>query len=355
MLVLAAVANTEPRLVAQVVLNEILAANQTTTSNDGSFPDDPNAGFVPYEQVEAFNYSTQSSWPTVPSGLSALSRVSSGLAMNPRCARFLSAFVAMIAWIPTGAAEPWETVGQGGQIIAGHEAAPASPAAGSKFITLRDCLFTALLGNRDLQVERLNPEIARASLSLTYGAYDPLFLAEARKEHSSDSGGFDPSDFSRDAIYDAESDIVRAGLTGLLPGGLTYTLDAGYANSYGTRNFLNFDSHKVSAGFLLRQPLLRNLWIDEPRFAIRVARHDLSISELVLSFMTMDVIHRVQITYVELAQARRQFEVQTQLVETRRRLLMASNVSSSRASPHSPIGNSHRPASPAQKPPSPMR
>jgi outer membrane protein TolC len=241
--------------------------------------------------------------------------------MNPRCAWFLSTFVTMIAWAPPGVAESYGTVGQDGQIIEGHEPAPVGPATGSKFITLRDCLFTALLGNRDLQVERLNPEIARASLALTYGAYDPLFLAEVRKEHSSDSGGFDPSDFSRDAIYDAESDIVRAGLTGVLPGGLTYTLDAGYANSYGTRNFLNFDSHKVSAGFLLRQPLLRNLWIDEPRFAIRVARRDLSISELVLSFMTMDVIHRVQLAYVELAQARRQFEVQTQLVATRRRLL----------------------------------
>jgi hypothetical protein len=33
-------------------------------------PDDPNAGFVPYEQVEAFSYSTQLPWPSVPAGFS---------------------------------------------------------------------------------------------------------------------------------------------------------------------------------------------------------------------------------------------------------------------------------------------
>jgi outer membrane protein TolC len=193
--------------------------------------------------------------------------------------------------------------------------------AASRFVTLRECLVTALLANRDLQVERLNPEVAQASLSLARGAYDPLFLTEVRKENSSDSGGFDPSDFSRDAIYDAESDIVSAGLVGLLPSGLTYTLDAGYANSYGTRNLLNFDSYKVSAGFLLRQPLLKNFWIDETRFTIRVSRRDLAISELGLRFLTMDVINRVQLAYFELAQTYRQLEVQENLIETRRQLL----------------------------------
>ncbi|MCL4179236.1 MAG: TolC family protein [Verrucomicrobia bacterium] len=193
--------------------------------------------------------------------------------------------------------------------------------AASRFVTLRECLVTALLANRDLQVERLNPEIAQANLSLAAGAYDPLFVTELRKENSSDSGGFDPSDFSRDAIYDAESDVIRAGLVGLLPSGLTYTLDAGYANSYGTRNFLNFDSYKVSAGFLLRQPLLKNLWIDDARFSIRVSRRDLAISELGLRFITMDVINRVQLAYFELAQTHRQLAVQESLVETRRQLL----------------------------------
>ncbi|MCL4179237.1 MAG: lamin tail domain-containing protein [Verrucomicrobia bacterium] len=33
-------------------------------------PDDPNAGFVPYEEVEAFSYSTQPPWPALPSGFS---------------------------------------------------------------------------------------------------------------------------------------------------------------------------------------------------------------------------------------------------------------------------------------------
>ena len=88
-----------------------------------------------------------------------------------------------------------------------------------KLVTLEECIQTALLQNRDLQIERLNPEIARATLSGSYGYYDPLLAMDARTENASDSGGFDPADFSRDAIYDAESEVAKAGLTGFLPTG----------------------------------------------------------------------------------------------------------------------------------------
>jgi hypothetical protein len=120
--------------------------------------------------------------------------------------------------------------------------------------------------------------IARAAISLAKGVYDPLLFVESRVEHAADNGGFDPADFSRDAIYDADSVVAKAGLSGLIPGGLTYTLSADFANSEGTRNFLNFESHKVTAGVLLRQPLLRNFWTDASRLAIRVSRHNHTLS-----------------------------------------------------------------------------
>jgi hypothetical protein len=134
-------------------------------------------------------------------------------------------------------------------------------------------------------------------LSASQGYYDPLFTAEARAESATDSGGFDPADFSRDAIYSADSDVARAGLIGFLPSGLSYALSGNYAHSYGLRNGLNFDSYALFTGISVRQPLLKNFWIDQARLAIRVNKKNLKITELGVVYMAMDVVNRVQQAY----------------------------------------------------------
>lgn len=193
-----------------------------------------------------------------------------------------------------------------------------------KVVSLDECIRTALLQNRALQIERLNPEIARATLSSSYGYYDPIFTLDARNENATDSGGFDPADFSRDAIYEAESDIARAGVIGFLPTGLSYTLAGDYANSFGTRNNLNFDSYKVFAGITVRQPLLRNAWIDQGRYTIKVNKQNLRITELGVYYVALDVINRVQQAYYEFAQTHEHLGVQENLLRSRQQLLSAT-------------------------------
>jgi len=46
----------------------------------------------------------------------------------------------------------------------------------SRTLGLSECIQIALQQNRDLQIERLNPLIALASLSASRGYYDPLQL-----------------------------------------------------------------------------------------------------------------------------------------------------------------------------------
>src|SRR5687767_15139635 len=128
-------------------------------------------------------------------------------------------------------------------------------------ISLREALDNALLQNRQLQIERINQSVAAFTLREAYGAYDPLLTTRAHVEEATDPGGFDPANPSADAIYSADSEVVTFGLTGLIPSGMTYSLGANYAHSYGTRNFLNFDSYKISTGIYAEQPLLRNMWI----------------------------------------------------------------------------------------------
>lgn len=209
-------------------------------------------------------------------------------------------------------------------LVAGTPAAQGSTNAAPAVVTLQECIHTALLQNRDLQVERLNPEIARATLSASYAYYDPLFTADARVEDSADSGGFDPADFSRDAIYNAESQIARLGVTGFLPSGMSYSLAGDYANSFGTRNGLEFDSYKLFAGITVRQPLLRNFWIDQGRFTIRFNKKNVRVSELGVRYMILDVINRVQQAYYEFAFTFETLRVQEELLAAREQLLSAT-------------------------------
>ena len=53
-------------------------------------------------------------------------------------------------------------------------------------LALRDAIQTALLHNRALQIERINPEVARSTLSAAYGFYDPLVTAQVREENVGD-------------------------------------------------------------------------------------------------------------------------------------------------------------------------
>ena len=211
------------------------------------------------------------------------------------------------------------------RIHAGAEAGqPDVPTdRGARPVRLEECIHTALLQNRALQIERLNPAIARAWLSSSYSYYDPVLLVEARSEEATDTGGFDPSDFSRDAVYSADAETVRGGLTGFLPTGLSYAFTGGYAHSDGFRNGLNFDSYSLMAGVTVRQPLLRNFWIDQGRMTIQVNKKNLRIAELGVSYLTMDVINRVQQAYYELAATAGEAQVQRDLLESRQKLLSA--------------------------------
>lgn len=201
-----------------------------------------------------------------------------------------------------------------------------SAAAGSAYgqntslggpISLREAFDNALLQNRTLQIEQINQEIASLTLSASYGFYDPVFTGRVQREEASDTGGFDPLNFSADAIYTADSEEASLGLLGFLPSGLSYDLSSRYVHSWGTRNFLNFDSYKITTGALLQQPLLKNFWIDQPRWQIKVDKQNLKVSELGVHFIAMTVINQTQQAYYDLAFAWENLRIQKSLEATK--------------------------------------
>ena len=182
-----------------------------------------------------------------------------------------------------------------------------------KNLTLEDCIQTALQHNFDVQIKRYSPEIARYNLGVSYAAYDPTFLFSGEHDYSLSPGGVDPQGRSFSGT-ESETDSFNTGLRGLLPWGLTYDLAGSVADRSGTQpgsrsdpnspiivtnSFVDintgntisftstnyntvpvrvpFESTSGDIGFLqLRQPVLKNFWIDSTRLSVAVTGWRLS-------------------------------------------------------------------------------
>jgi outer membrane protein len=198
-----------------------------------------------------------------------------------------------------------------------------TPAANVRQLSLQDCIQLALQHNIELQIDRYNPQIAYFTLHGDYGPYDPsLFLLGEHSHNEAGSqilsGGFTVPGSTSDA------DIFRGSLGGLFPWGMTYSLQAnandtsGTSFSVDTNGFLipkAFENGNGSASATVSQPLLRNLWIDQTRLNIRVAKNRLKYSELELKLQIMQTITTLEQAYYDLIYAQENVRVQQKAVE----------------------------------------
>lgn len=197
-------------------------------------------------------------------------------------------------------------------------------------ISLDECLRMALLHNFDLQIERHAPEIARFTLSSAYGIYDPTFEFIAKQSYDSIPNQVDPKKPNEDAAYTVTTDRFGPRLNGTLPTGLSYGLSAesdfykfstalppSLLYPYGLRET---NEYATAANLNLRQPLLRNLWIDSGRRTILIDKKNLKIAEQTLQQEMINVVTKVKLGYFELVFAREEIKVREKALELARQL-----------------------------------
>src|SRR3989442_7839464 len=227
-------------------------------------------------------------------------------------------------------------------------------------LTLEECIQTALQHNFDVQIKRYNPEIARYNLNSSYGGYDPTFSFSGEHDYSLSPGGIDAQGRPFGGTS-SEPDRLSTGLRGLLPWGLTYDLGGSLGDRTGTQlgfvpdpnnpttivtnmfvdpitgntisqRLTNFNtisarvpSQEVTSGNVgvlqLRQPVLKNFWIDSTRLNIVLDKRNLKISDLDLRFQVMNTVTAVEDAYYNLIFSEENVKVQTAARDLAKRLL----------------------------------
>jgi outer membrane protein TolC len=206
----------------------------------------------------------------------------------------------------------------------------------TRFLSLSDCIQMALRHNYDVQIERYSPEITRYNLEGSYGAYEPFFNFSAGEQFLNQPGGVDLKKSGVDFPYELTTDSFGMGVTGLLPTGLSYGAQAN-ANYLGARTDFNLvpgtaagfppdgirltNQYVSVAAITLRQPLLKDFWIDPYRQKIWVNEKNLNISEMVLRWKIMNTVNAVQQAYYETMFARESVRVEERSLELANQLL----------------------------------
>jgi len=222
-------------------------------------------------------------------------------------------------------------------------------------LSLEDCFQIAIEHNLDVQIKRYNPEISRFNLGVLYGAYDPSFYANAEHDDIQQPTSFDAQGRPIPGAK-LKTDTYSGGLQGLLPWGLSYNLvltlsdqtslrsSPATTNTSFTNIFLDLttgnnvtlvgtnlgsvaaalsqETFSGSAGLLqLRQPLLKNFWIDNNRLQIFLDRKNVKISELDLRLQVITTITTVEQAYYDLIFSQENVKVQQKALELANRLV----------------------------------
>lgn len=196
----------------------------------------------------------------------------------------------------------------------------------TRSMSLTDCVQEALAQNLDVQIERINPQIARSNLRGAYGAYDPTLDLAGTHDYRLSGGGVNPDLQFVFPSTERDSDMISAGIGGILPWGLTYELGGSLTEvtSLTLSNGVPIgrtDQTSGGLGLRLEQPLLKNFLVDGTRLRIAVSKNRLKFSEMGFRAKVMDVVTSVERAYYDLIAARENVKVQEKALQLAQQLL----------------------------------
>lgn len=210
----------------------------------------------------------------------------------------------------------------------------AEPPVGRLNLTLSECVERALKNNLDVKIQRLSPRIAASRLREARAAYDPVFSLGMKNSYLDQPGTIDFDSEADNVPFELRKRTFSAGVEGKLPTGMSYQAvgEMEKLNSDGDFNgvtggnippdgFLRKYQYGVASGIFLKQPLLKDLWIDAERLSIQVSKKNLKQSETGLLAQLMTTISEVQNAYYHALFAQEVLKLQRATLDSAQQLL----------------------------------
>jgi outer membrane protein len=174
-------------------------------------------------------------------------------------------------------------------------------------LSLQDASLRALSRNTSLLIERENLSQSDFAITGARGAYDVFWAADVAYRDRTDpvnslfSGA--PDDILAPSVKGVDA---STSFTQLLPTGGTAEFFTNWGRGTTNNVFVPLSpSYTTGFGISLRQPLLRGLWIDPAREAIRIASAQRGQSEARLRRTVTDILTQIDAAYWVLVAARR--------------------------------------------------
>ncbi|MFN0103287.1 MAG: TolC family protein [Bryobacteraceae bacterium] len=180
-------------------------------------------------------------------------------------------------------------------------------------LSLRSYLQLVLANNVDIDIQRLNVEITRNSITRAYAPFDPFFTGNftSTRTKSQTTSSLEGANTLNQLVQPMNFAYVQT-----LDSGLQYT--AGFnANKTSTNNSFNFFNPalnaQMSASFVM--PLLRNRGREVNRLPITIARSRLKISNENFLNALLTLISNAENAYWDLLGGRETLRVQEKALE----------------------------------------
>ncbi|MCE9582851.1 MAG: TolC family protein [Planctomycetes bacterium] len=185
-------------------------------------------------------------------------------------------------------------------------------------MTLEDCVRAALDSNLDLKYSQLEPELFRGDINGFKGPYDPIVYVDGTRSSSKKAA---TSSLSGATILDDDLWTAAMGVKGTWFLGTTYDINYQASRDATNNTFSTLDPRwDSSVGFSLRQPLLKNAWLDYQTLSLRVLENSYKSSVHHVSQDTIGTLYSVELSYWTLVNAIRQKAVKVRSLEVSQRL-----------------------------------
>jgi outer membrane protein len=197
-----------------------------------------------------------------------------------------------------------------------HATAQPGPVEKTRILTIEEVVQMALTNNLDIMISRLTPEIDQFALRGLFGAYEPNFSMTAVHNYDSlPSGVFTGAGLDAYGATVEKIDSYNPGLSGTLPTGLTYNFTGPFSRQAFTEFGSGLTDYTSGPGVTLDQPLLKNMWIDSPRYQILLSKKTLKIDQLALRLQIITVINNIKAAYYNLIFSRQNVQVEKEAVQ----------------------------------------